>query len=381
MKTLGVYIHIPFCMQKCLYCDFPSYTHFASLYNRYIAALCREIADKGGFFSDYAVDSIYIGGGTPTVLAVEQLIRIIDCLRAYFTIVSDAEISIEANPGTINIEKLLQLKTSGINRISIGIQSFHDRTLQQIGRIHTATEAVAAVKMANVAGFENISIDLMYGLPEQTFADVETTLAQAITLPVRHISFYGLKVEEGTAFAEKQKFGLLRLPDEEVEEAMYDRVCYFLPRNRFLRYEVSNFAMPGGECRHNLKYWRYQPYIGFGAAAYSFIDGTRSGNTVDVEEYISCIEQGVSSHTFEENVDDATAMAEFSFLALRTVAGLDTSVFHARFQQDFSTIYRDVLPELCAKNLLEIKGPVVFLTETGMKYGNRVFASFLPDIS
>jgi len=220
--NFGLYIHIPFCRQKCLYCDFPSKANLEHIYDRYCAALCREIAVQGSHFADWQVDTVYIGGGTPTVLALEQLRPIVAAIKANFHLKPEAEISIEANPGTVDVEKLAGLLELGINRISFGVQAFSDRLLRLLGRLHSAAEGIEAVRSASKAGFENISIDLMYGLPQQTLADLSDSLSTAVSLPLTHISVYGLQVEEGTPFAKALADGTLCLPDEDTEEQMYD---------------------------------------------------------------------------------------------------------------------------------------------------------------
>lgn len=376
---LGVYVHIPFCKQKCLYCDFPSYTGLDHLYQEYTTALCREIAGQGGVLSGNIVDTIYIGGGTPTILPGELLAKIVNCLQSNFKIEPTAEISIEANPGTVDREKLLVLKKSGINRISFGIQTFSARLLPVIGRIHSTDEAVQAVKIAQSIGLNNINIDLMYGLPGQNIEMLQESIIQAAGLDVAHVSVYGLKVEPGTPFAKLMDDGELALPQEETEETMYDLVNQLLPQHNFMRYEISNYAKEGKECRHNLKYWRYQPYVGVGAAAHSFIAGQRLANTANVADYMRLAAVGKTAAVFREKPDTATSRAEFAFLALRTVNGLIFEEFNAYFQQDFMKYYGKVVDKLVKQQLISLQTDGIYLTPTGMKYGNIVFAAFLPD--
>jgi len=376
---LGVYIHIPFCRQKCLYCDFPSRADGESSFQDYTAALCREIAGKGGVLSSHVIDSIYFGGGTPTVLPVNNLVRIIDCLCGCAQVASDAEISIEANPGTLNSENSAALHAAGVNRISIGVQAFDDRLLALAGRIHSAAEAVRAVSEAAAGGFDNISVDLMFGLPGQTKVDFETSLRQAVKLPVSHISAYGLKLEEGTPFHRLQAAGELELPDEEEEAAMYDLATDFLPQHGFERYEISNYALAGSECRHNLKYWRYLPYLGLGAAAHSFIAGQRQANVVADCEYIRRIFAGEDAVEYREVPEPAVAIAEYVFLALRTVQGLAFQEFASRFGLSFTDRFAGIIEKLAGDGLIAVERGSVRLTVQGMRFGNIVFASFLPD--
>ncbi|MBP2626376.1 MAG: oxygen-independent coproporphyrinogen oxidase [Firmicutes bacterium] len=378
MMKVGLYIHIPFCQQKCLYCDFPSHANLTNLYQPYVAALCREISGLGGVLSGCIVDTIYIGGGTPTVLSVNCLSQILEQVHDSFSIEKTAEISIEANPGTVDFGKLLALRAVGVNRISFGVQTFEESLLLSIGRIHSATQGVEVVKMAQQAGFVNVNIDLMYGLPGQTTQQLSDSILQAVELDVSHISVYGLKVEDGTPFAIMQQQGALHLPDEDTDEAMYELTTQLLPQKGLARYEISNFAKIGYECHHNLKYWQYQPYIGIGAAAHSFWQKERLANMTDVAAYIRAIEQGLLPIAEREIPERSTAMAEYVFLALRTVQGMSVQKFNDYFNADFFTYYGDAIARLTGKSLILTTKDRIFLTEIGMKYGNVVFRAFLP---
>ena len=380
MTDLGIYVHIPFCRQKCAYCDFTSYTGLDALFTDYTAALCLEIAGRGGLLSrQYQVDTVYVGGGTPTLLPTACLVRILDQLRKSLQLTVGAEISIEANPGTIDREKLMALRAAGFNRISFGVQSFVDPLLCAVGRIHTAQEAVQTIAAAQDAGFANVNVDLMYGLPGQTEADFRGSLHQAAALEVAHICAYGLKVEEGTPLATAVSAGRSVLPDEDAEVAMYELATSLLPERGYPRYEISNYAQPKAQCRHNGKYWRYQPYLGFGAAACSFMDGRRSTNTLDVGAYIQCMAASASCTALEETPDLPTAMAEFTFLALRTVQGLSFAAFYRQFGRDFVEQYRVEMDDLEHRGLLLVTEEGIRLTERGMKFGNVAFLAFLPE--
>ncbi|MBC8014472.1 MAG: radical SAM family heme chaperone HemW [Sporomusaceae bacterium] len=376
---IGLYIHIPFCQQKCLYCDFPSSANLTHLYQSYVTALCREISGLGGVLSGDTIDTLYIGGGTPTVLSADCLQQILQQVNRSFSIDSNAEMSIEANPGTIDQEKLLVLQSGGINRISFGVQTFSDQLLSSIGRIHSAAQAIEAVTMAKQAGFNNINIDLMYGLPGQSVQQLRDSIIQAVELNVTHISAYGLKVEEGTPFAAMQDQGTLILPDEDDDEAMYELINQLLPQRGFMRYEISNFAKDGYECAHNLKYWQYQPYLGVGAAAHSFWQKERLANITDVLSYIQTVESGHLPIHMREIPKIGTAMAEYVFLALRTLQGLRVKEFNQYFKDDFFHHYGDVVSELVDKKLIVANKSRVCLTTIGMKYGNVVFGAFLPE--
>ncbi|MDR3565213.1 MAG: radical SAM family heme chaperone HemW [Negativicutes bacterium] len=377
--NLGVYIHIPFCRRKCLYCDFPSSAGGEALFEDYSTALCREIAGRGGLLSAHRVDSLYFGGGTPTLLPLAQLESVVACLQKHSSIEPGAEFTLEANPGTLDGSKLTALHALGVNRLSIGVQAFDDQVLVRAGRIHTAAEAIFAVEQAADCGFTNISIDLMYGLPGQSLASFRAGLEQAVALPVSHISVYGLKVEEGTPFHHALMAGNLDLPDEDEEAAMYELAADFLPQRGYRRYEISNYAKAGAECRHNLKYWRYQPYLGLGAAAHSFLGGERRANIADAADYIAQLDHDCQAVECRETPDPDVAIAEYAFLALRTAEGLQYKDFTAQFGVDFSVMFAETVKRLASQGLLECTEAGVRLTIAGMRYGNIVFASFLPD--
>lgn len=375
---LGVYIHIPFCRHKCAYCDFPSYEQLELWYDRYVDALRREIAGQGILFPEAVVDTIYVGGGTPTVLPEKLLTGVIREVCDQFRLAADAEITVEANPGTVTGEMMAALRTAGINRISFGVQSFDDRLLARMGRIHSASQGIEAVWQARQAGIDNISIDLMVDLPGQSVADWEYSLKTAVSLGVNHISAYGLKVEEGTPFAEQFAAGLLSLPDDDEQAAMYDLTNIYLAAQGYERYEISNYARPGYQCRHNLKYWRFEPYLGIGAAAHSFISGERIANTCNVERYVKNIMQGISAVENRECLDDKIAMAEYCFLHLRMSEGICLHDFSEKFGVSFTSMYGKAVAKLAEQGLLIFAHDRVRLSSLGMKYGNQIFCVFLP---
>lgn len=379
MSSLGLYVHIPFCRQKCLYCDFASYAQTEHLFDAYTTALCQQIAAQGGMLCKPSVDTVYIGGGTPSILPVPLIEKILAALTANFSIQPAAEISMEANPGTVTQEQLTALKALGINRLSFGVQSFNDKLLTAIGRIHRTVDSISAVEHAFAAGFTNISIDLMYGLPGQTYDGFVSELEQAAALGTSHLSVYGLKLEEGTPLAAAFDNGRLTLPEEADEEAMYDLMTAFLPEKGLLRYEISNFACQGKECRHNLKYWHYEPYLGFGCAAHSFFHGERISQIADLEEYIKRVAAGVPTIAMRETPAQDVAMAEYVFLALRTTNGINVNNFKQYFNIDFFAHFGDVFTKLHQQGLLAANANQVWLTDLGMKFGNIVFGSFLPD--
>ena len=310
----GIYIHIPFCVRRCAYCDFFS-TTLLERREEYVEAVVNEIKKRREEAG--TIRTIYIGGGTPSTLKATQISRIIEAIGA-----PDAtEVTMELNPGDATDEYLQDIRKAGINRLSIGIQSFQDELLQLIGRRHNAAQAVKAVHMAQEAGFENLSIDLMYALPTQTMAQWETDIETAIGLNVQHISSYGLMYEDGTAMTKRLEKGEIEAVDEETENAMYDYLCQQLKEAGFVHYEVSNFALPGYEAQHNSSYWDGTPYIGIGAGAHSYLPPVRSWNSSDLNAYISGIEDG-SLVRESETLSEKDMYNERIMLGLRTSKGI-----------------------------------------------------------
>ena len=380
-KTWGLYAHIPYCVKKCAYCDFISSAvgkDTRAEMEDYAAALraeiLREVPPLRTRWGDAA--TVYLGGGTPTTLPAALLTGILETLRTAAG--TPVECTVEANPGTVDAAYLTQLRAAGANRLSLGVQSFNDRLLRVIGRIHTAAGAEQAFRAARAAGFENISLDLMYGLPTQTLDDLKKSVDEALALVPEHISVYGLTVEEGTPFAAAEAQGKLALPTEDAAEEMYDWLTAGLPARGYTRYEISNFARQGCESRHNLGYWRNVPYLGVGAAAHGYVDGVRWGNEPDTEKYIRAIQTGRSVRTPEDTERTLTnAMEEYAFLALRTREGIDTADFSRAFGVDIDTVYGAVIEKYSAQGLLRRADGFVALTNEGMKVSNEVFAAFL----
>ena len=404
-----MYIHVPFCKQKCFYCDFPSYAGKERYEEAYVKALIQEIRTEGAkYVSTWGNPAtIYIGGGTPSVLPCELLERLLENIEVLFlphvdeqhvrkapliegggplaaggvvgstSRTNSIEFTVECNPGTIDEQKLRLLKRHGINRISFGVQTFHDALLKRIGRIHTAEQARTAIRDARAAGFQNLSLDLIYGLPGETLAMLQSDIDEALALAPDHISIYGLQLEEGTVFWCQHEMGKLDLPDDATTEAMYDLMTETLPAHGYDRYEISNFAKPGFESRHNLGYWQDKPYLGLGAAAHSYLDGVRYENTKDIAAYIDAIERDSLPRTQEEPATRAIQMEEFAFLALRTAKGIDKAAFAQKFGVPLASIYEDAIMSMQQKGLLEETEESVHLTSLGMKYGNYVFEAFL----
>ena len=386
-KEFGLYIHIPFCRQKCFYCDFPSFAGREKKIDKYLQALEQEFAllrqrlyqkdNVRDTESKFAPRTIYIGGGTPTALNAHQMKKLLKIVQKYVSVGEAEEFTVEMNPGTVDREKLLLLQQAGVNRLSVGVQSFDDHCLQKIGRIHTAQDAVNTIELAHNLGFDNISLDLIYGLPQQDREILTKSVERALTLPVQHISIYGLQLEEGTAFQRMADMGKLQLPTDELVETMYDYIVEKLPEAGYQRYEISNYALPGYESKHNLSYWQDVDYLGLGSGAHSYWQGTRYENPRGIDDYISVLEAGRLPATLEEQVDRQAHMEEYCFLGLRTAAGIDKNLFQQKFGVDLFTVYGRTIEKLVAQDLLQHTASGIALTTLGMKYGNQVFGEFL----
>jgi oxygen-independent coproporphyrinogen-3 oxidase len=324
----AAYIHIPFCKSKCFYCDFNSYPGQEGLRAEFVDALVKEI--NAAIDSKNPLETVYFGGGTPTLLSAEHLLRILEAIRAKFGISPDAEVTIEANPGTVTPETLAALRNGGFNRLRIGVQSFDDQTLQILGRIHSAKEAQRAFLEARKANYGNISIDLMYALPDQTISNWESTLQKALELSPEHISLYELSIEEGTHFGNLRSRCMIQLPDEDLQLEMYQMAIDRLTSAGFEHYEVSNFARPGRRSRHNQVYWRNEPYYGFGAGATGYVQGIRYTNTATPRDYIDQVNASGRAVATEESLTGRESMGETIMLGLRMLDGVDTFAFEHR---------------------------------------------------
>ena len=366
-----IYIHIPFCAAKCNYCAFNSKVSSADERENYVDALIKTIP-----YSLLPISSIYFGGGTPTILTLNQIEKIFKAIIKNFQVETNAEITIEANPGTVDENYLNGLKKIGFNRLSLGVQSFNDEHLKNLGRIHDSKIAIETVKTARKI-FENISVDLMYGLPNQTLNEVKFDIEIVKNLNINHISIYGLEVEAETKFFRLKEVGKLNLPDENICGDMYDYITENLPKFGYNRYEVSNFAKKNYESRHNTGYWTGAKYFGFGAGSHSYDGNFRTSNISNVAEYIKKIRAGDEISKIEEIVTTNAAMEEFCFLGLRMTAGIDAKIFHSRFGKNIFDIYGKVIEKNLRLGLLKVDGEKIFLTERGMKIGNVVFADFL----
>ena len=375
-KELEIYIHIPFCVKKCAYCDFLSGPQDRDTIEKYVDKLVEEI----GVQKPATVSSIFLGGGTPSVLDANQVTRIFDALRENFDIAEDAEITIEANPGTVTVEKLEAYKQCGINRISFGLQSTNNEELKLLGRIHTYEEFLESYQLARACGFENINVDLISAIPKQTVASWEETLKKVIALEPEHISAYSLIVEEGTPFAKVYGEGCPGehdLPCEEEERAIYYRTEELLEKAGYHRYEISNYAKAGKECRHNLGYWERKDYLGIGLGAASLIGNTRYKNTDDLLYYM---EHSSDLSAIQENVEKLSLqeqMEEFMFLGLRKTEGVSVTEFKNTFGKTMEECYGEQIQKLKEQGLLEQKDGRLMLTRPGIDVSNYVFGEFL----
>lgn len=383
-KSLELYVHIPFCVRKCEYCDFLSAPAGADMQQEYVRNLLLEIEQKGVRCTDYEVTTIFFGGGTPSILKAGWIADILDAIHRNFKVRKDAEITIECNPGTLTFEKLSIYKSAGINRISVGLQSASDAELRELGRVHTYEDFLKSYDLIRKKGFSNVNIDLMAALPGQTLKSYEQTLRRVLALKPEHISAYSLIIEEGTPFYEKYEADeLLRekgekpqiLPSEETERLMYERTKELLLAHGYERYEISNYARKGYACRHNVGYWRRENYLGFGLGSASLLENERFHNTTDLTDYLG----GDYLAYEQEKLDKKSQMEEFMFLGLRMTEGISTECFRQTFGLTVELVYGPVLEQQIADQLLRKEDGRIFLTERGLDVSNYVMAQFLLD--
>lgn len=406
IKEIGLYIHIPFCKHKCYYCDFVSYANKKKFFKKYVECVKKEIGkyarenrimSEHGLEPKYVIKTIYIGGGTPSLIDEEYIEDILKSIRENFEITSNLEenyegqdeeiknynsqieTTIEVNPGTVTKEKLQKYLECGINRLSIGLQAVQDNLLKEIGRIHTFEDFQNVYKWAREVGFENINVDLMIGLPNQTLDDVKESTKKVIALKPEHISVYSLILEENTKLEDLVIKGKLELPDDEIERKMYWYVKKALEKHKYIHYEISNFARPGFESKHNSDCWNQNEYIGIGAAASSFMNNARYENTSDLEEYISNIENDKPSKNIQlqELLDDESKIDEYMMLSLRKISGVNISEFKRKFNQNPIIRYNKILEKLIKEELIEIDGNNIRLSSKGIDLANLVWEEFI----
>ncbi|MBS1788893.1 MAG: radical SAM family heme chaperone HemW [Acidobacteria bacterium] len=376
-QLAGIYIHIPFCDTRCHYCNFATGGYESDLARRYVEALRTEIQRAETKPEMQAVDSIYFGGGTPTTLTVEQLGGIIELCRAKFDVSPDAEITSEANPGTISQAFLERLRATGINRLSFGVQSFDDGELEMIGRSHSAEDARQAVRLARAAGFENVSIDLIAGLPEQKMETWRRNLEEAFALEPDHLSVYLLELYKDAPLLHRINRGELRAIDDELTVEMYFALKDEAERQGFDHYEISNWARPGFESRHNLKYWTGAPYWAFGVSAAGYDGARRWSNTRNIHEYLAKIEAGASPVTESEELDENTRQSENLFLRLRLKEGVNLRDHEQRFGVRVTERYSEELVRLGEAGLIELDNDTLKISRAGTVLANEVFAAFV----
>jgi len=372
MTPLSIYIHIPFCRSRCFYCDFLTFDHQTNRIVDYAKALQADIIASGADFADYAVETVFFGGGTPSLLSLEQLGNILQTLRDNFLLSKNCHMSIEANPDTVDEGYLLGLRQLGFKRISFGVQSFDDAILGHIGRVHNAETAQRVVDLAHKAGFEDISIDLIFALPHQNIDDFDKSLDIATSLPITHISCYALSVEEGTPLATNKPL-VDAIASEEEDRLMYALAKEKLAKAGFLHYEISNWAKAGYQCRHNLGYWTGREYLGLGLGASSYFNNKRLKKTDCLESYIN----GNFTFPHIEEIDQVIQMAEFALLGLRLNEGISVTDFKNRFSKDIFEVYGKTLHQFLEQGLLIQDDDKITLTSKGLDVSNAVFCEFL----
>lgn len=386
MNRPGLYVHIPFCQRKCLYCDFVSYPLTErgrqEQIEAYVRALLQEMVMRRRWLEEQSPSpapfySVYIGGGTPTVLGTCQLTKILQGLKENFCIIPGAEVTLEANPGTVTGSDLAILRALGVNRLSIGVQSLDDIFLQRLGRIHTARDAEQTFAAARAAGFANINLDLMFGLPGETFSQWQKTLAAAVAWGPEHLACYNLTIEPATPFGRLQTRGKLQLPPEDTQVQMMKWTKQYLTGKGYIHYEISNYAQPGYSSRHNRIYWYNEPYLGLGVAAFSYWQGRRWGNTADITTYCKTIAAGSLPEAESETLDGRGQAGETVILALRMQQGLSLARFRARFGISVWDLFEEEIEHLLAEGMLELSHGTIRLTERAIPVANQVLSHFV----
>ncbi|MCX7796276.1 MAG: radical SAM family heme chaperone HemW [bacterium] len=375
MSRIALYIHIPFCIKKCLYCDFHSFRFDLSLIHQYTLALIKELElrlNKGSM-----IKSIYLGGGTPSILPVEDLEKIVDTIYKSANLEESLEFTIEVNPGTINMDKLRFYRNLGINRISIGVQSLVDEELRTLGRIHSSKEALDALDISVKVGFENISVDLIYGIPNQTIESWGKTLESVLKRGLTHISIYGLIYEPGTPLYKFLNRGMVNPMPESLELEIFNITQEVLDRYGFFWYEISNYAKDGYECRHNLTYWKGEDYLGFGPSAHSLIGNVRNSNTPNIKAYVELVNRGKSPKIWEDRLSPFEKAKELVILGLRLREGVSISEVYMKTGIDIGKIFSQNIEKLVFQQLIYRQDDRIALTDKGRLLGNLVFGEFL----
>jgi len=370
-------MHIPFCASKCYYCDFNSYVSTPDVMDRYLDGFEQEMRLVAESYEHDPLKTVFIGGGTPTILNARQSERMLDSLHRNFKLADGVEISVEANPGTVDLEKLQVLKSGGVNRLSFGVQSFDNDLLVKLGRLHDRDAVYKSWELARQAGFTSINLDLMFGLPEQTLETLQKTLTALIDLGPEHVSAYSLKVEEGTPFYTWHDRGQLILPPEDDEVAMYQMVMDAFAAHGYEMYEISNFAKPGHRSRHNQVYWRNEPYMATGSGAHGYVNGLRYVNLKNVPEYIETSNQGVRPILETETIEERIQREDTMMLGLRLIEGVSYERFRERHGVEMMDVFGETIRKYEGRGLLTVDERGIRLTHQGLFLANEVFAAFL----
>jgi len=376
-KQISLYIHIPFCKAKCYYCDFNSFACMTDLIEPYFNALYREIETYAERLEDHAIKTVFIGGGTPSLVDARYISTAIELCSRHYKISEHAEVTMEANPGTLSIDKLRDYRSMGINRLSIGLQACQDRILKSIGRIHRYGEFVENFEQARKVGFSNINVDLIFGLPSQTLEDWDETLEKVVETGTKHISCYSLSIEEDTVFGEKLKTGEIEPVSDELDRRMYYLAKEKLGQAGYRHYEISNFARKGYECRHNLTYWKSEEYVGLGAGAHSYMNSFRYNNIYSIDGYIACISDGDLPVENQQAIDIKEKMSEFIILGLRLTDGISATEFEQKFGKALKDLFGDKIEKLRKRGLITCCGDRIMLTSQGLDLANQVFVEFI----
>lgn len=377
MKELSLYIHIPFCISKCYYCDFSSFVNINHKIDDYIDSLIHELSLYKERINQYNIKTIFIGGGTPSCINPKHINRILEFIYKNFRTTGLVEVTIEANPGTLDREKVQIYKKSGINRVSIGVQTLDDNLLESIGRIHKAKDFYRSYEILREENINNINVDLIFGLPNQTIDNVIDSLKKVIELGVEHISYYGLILEDGTRLYKSYIEGKILLPDEDMERLMYHKATEHLIEHGYDHYEISNYALPSYECKHNLVYWDVKPYLGIGLSSHSNMEGKRFSNTSNINIYIENLKKKILPIEGEEIINKNTEIEEFCILGLRKISGIDKVQFKNRFGIEIEELYKDIINKHIKNGLILNEDNCIQLTKRGLDLSNLVEVDFL----